>query len=306
MTTTASSLPRLTPPSDTAPLPPLTPGPDGVRILRALPYAEVPGARPLELDLYLPPDTSQAAPTTLFLHGGGWRRGTRHACGATFAGEQPNPFERVAAAGVAVASVDYRLSGEARWPAPLHDVKAAIRWLRLRAVELGVDAERIAVWGESAGGHLAALAGVTQQDPEFEGEAGTSGFPSSVSCVVAWYSPSDLAAMPRDLGSDPTDATTRAAVMLGSSVAAAPELAAEASPISHVSSSAPPFLLLHGDSDTMVPVVQSQRFAGSLEAQGVEVEIEIFEGADHMWLRSDEAPDRALDRTIAFLKARLA
>lgn len=296
---------RLTPPSDTAALPPLTIGSYGVRIFRGVPYAELPGCRPLELDLYLPPDASGRVPVTLFLHGGGWRRGTRHACGPVFAGEQPNPFEKMAAAGIAVASADYRLSGEARWPAPLHDVKAAIRWVRLRAEELGIDPQRIAAWGESAGGHLAALIGVTQGDPDFEGETGVAGFPSSVSCVVAWYPPSDLAALPLDAGEDPTDPTTREALMLGSPPGAVPELTAQASPVTHVSAKTPPFLLLHGGIDTMVPVIQSRRFATLLESSGVDVELEIYEGAEHMWLQSPETPARALDRTIGFLASRL-
>ena len=136
MSTTGPPLP---PPAHTAPLPPARIGADGVRILDGVPYAALPGIRPLELDLYLPPDVSSAVPLVVFLHGGGWRLGSRRSAGPAYAGRSPNPFEQLAAGGIAVASIDYRLSGEAIWPAQLHDAKAAVRWLRSRADELGID-----------------------------------------------------------------------------------------------------------------------------------------------------------------------
>src|SRR5947209_18768272 len=120
----------------------------------------------------------------------------------------PTPFERLAQAGIAVASVDYRLSGEATWPAQLHDAKAAVRWLRARADELGVDGDRVAAWGESAGGHLAELLGLTGEDPGLEGDVGIGGPSSAVSAVVAWYAPSDVAAVATDSGADPADPGT--------------------------------------------------------------------------------------------------
>ncbi len=121
MSTTAPPLP---PPAHTAPLPPARIGADGVRILDGVPYAALPGIRPLELDLYLPPDVSSPVPVVVFLHGGGWRLGARRSAGPAYAGRSPSPFEELAAGGITVASIDYRLSGEARWPAQLHDAKA--------------------------------------------------------------------------------------------------------------------------------------------------------------------------------------
>ena len=142
---------------------------------------------------------------------------------------------RAARAGrIAVASVDYRLSGEATWPAQLHDAKAAVRWLRARADELGIDPDRIAAWGESAGGHLAELLGLTDDDPALEGDVGITGPSSAVAAVAAWYAPSDVAAVATDLGADPADPTTREALLLGAPAAAVPEPAAQASPITHV------------------------------------------------------------------------
>ena len=155
-----------------APLPPARAAAAGTRVLPGVPYAALPGIRPLELDVWLPPESRTPSPAVLFLHGGGWRAGSRHLAGPAFSGAQPTPFEQLARAGIAVASADYRLSGEARWPAQLHDVKAAVRWLRARAGELGIDGERIAAWGESAGGHLAELLGLTMDDPALEGGDG--------------------------------------------------------------------------------------------------------------------------------------
>jgi acetyl esterase/lipase len=272
-------------------------------VLSGVPYAALPGSRPLELDLYLPAESP--APVVVFLHGGGWRLGSRHSAGPAYRGADPTPFERVAQAGIAVASVDYRLSGEAVWPAQLHDAKAAVRWLRSRAAELGVDPDRIAAWGESAGGHLAELLGLTRDDATLEGEAGLIGPSSSVAAVAAWYAPSDIAAVAADKGADPGDPDSREAQLLGAPVPSVPELAAQASPLTHVSSGAPPFLLLHGGADRLVGCVQSERLQDALSAAGADVERHTYDGADHMWLGAPEAAVDALDRTVAFLRHHL-
>jgi acetyl esterase/lipase len=269
-------------------------------VVLGVPYAAIPGVRPLELDLHLPPTSSQPVPVVVFLHGGGWRLGSRHTAGPMYRGVSPGPFERLARAGIAVASVDYRLSGEATWPAQLHDAKAAVRWLRARAGELGIDPDRIAAWGESAGGHLAELLGLVT-DPDLEGDVGIPRTSSRVSAVVAWYAPSDVAAVAPDTGVDPADPTTREAQLLGAAPATVPDLAAQASPVTHVSPGAPPFLLLHGRADRFVPCVQSERLHAALLEAGVEVEFDGYEDADHMWLGSPEAAQQALDRTIDVL-----
>jgi len=269
-------------------------------VLAGVPYAALPGARPLELDLYLP--AQRPAPVVVFVHGGGWRLGSRHSAGPAY--PATTAFEAVARAGIAVASVDHRLSGEALWPAQLHDVKAAVRWLRARAGELGVDPGRVHAWGESAGGHLAALLGLTAGDPGLEGDVGVTGPSSAVAAVAAWYPPTDLPALPGDLGTDPAAADSREAQLLGAPVAAVPDRAAQASPVAHVSPGAPPFLLLHGRADRLIPCVQSERLRDALQDAGVPVGLTTYDGADHMWLGSPEAAEDALARTIAFLSAR--
>jgi acetyl esterase/lipase len=260
--------------------------------------------RPLELDLYLPAETGEASPVVVFLHGGGWRLGSRHTVGPAYRGAAVRPFERLARDGIAVASIDYRLTGEATWPAQLHDAKAAVRWLRARAAELGLDPERIAAWGESSGGHLAELLGLTGDDAALEGNVGITGTSSRVSAVVAWYAPSDVAAVATDLGTDPADPSTREAQLLGAAAPAVPDLAAQASPVTHVSPDAPPFLLLHGAADRAVPSVQSERLYAALVEAGVEVELDLYEGADHMWLGSADAAEQAVERTADVLRRR--
>jgi acetyl esterase/lipase len=272
-------------------------------VLRGVPFAALPGARPLELDLYLPPEGSGPPPVVVFLHGGGWRLGSRHGAGPAFAGQSPTPFERVAQAGVAVASADYRLSGEATWPAQLHDAKAAVRWLRSRADELGIDGDRVAAWGESAGGHLAELLGLVS-DPGLEGDVGVTGPSSAVSAVVAWYAPSDVRAVATDTGADPLDPATREAQLLGAPAPEVPDAGAQASPVSHVSPAAPPYLLLHGAADRFVPCVQSERLYDALLEAGVEVELDVLADAGHMWLGSADAAQRAMDRTVDVLRRR--
>ncbi|HLM04527.1 MAG TPA: alpha/beta hydrolase [Blastococcus sp.] len=296
----------LPPPAHDLPLPPPLPGAGGIRLLPGVPYAAGPGIRPLELDLYLPPEGKAPVPVVVFLHGGGWRLGSRHAAGPAYRGASPSPFERVAQAGIAVASVDYRLSGEATFPAQLHDGKAAVRWLRARAAEIGIDPERIAAWGESAGGHLAELLGLTGDDAALEGDVGIVGPSSRVAAVVAWYAPSDLSGFAADASTDPMDPSTREAELLGAPVPSVPELAAQASPLSHVSGDAPPFLLLHGEADRFIPFVQSVRLHTALVEAGAEAEIALYEDADHMWLGSPEAAQQALDRTTDFLRRHLA
>lgn len=270
-------------------------------------YAAVLGYRPLLLDLYLPgPGASPGqAPVVLFLHGGGWGLGSRTEVGPPFDDWQPSFFERLAQAGFAVASADYRLSGEARFPAQLHDAKAAVRWLRRNAGEYRLDGDRIVAWGASAGGHLAALLGLTGDVPGLEGSVGEERRPgpaaasperptvsSTVAAVVDWYGPADLLAM-----DDQSDGTgpfrhdspeSPESRLIGGRLSDLPGLAQMASPVSHVWPGAPPFLIMHGTADHAVPLAQSQSLADALAVAGRPAETVWIGGSDHMWIG---APD---------------
>ncbi|MFF3316011.1 alpha/beta hydrolase fold domain-containing protein [Streptomyces sp. NPDC003035] len=292
MTATGPSLQELitAPHPDVAPLPSAsTPYDTGVRELRGVPYAPVEGSRPLELDLWLPPAGRPGPfPLVLFVHGGAWRRGRRDDMGMRTRHWAPGPFARLAAAGTAVACVDYRLSGEAAFPAPLDDLRAAVRWLTLRSAELAIDTGRTVVWGESAGGHLASLLALTHGEPRLIG-------------AVIWYAPSDLTVARG--GFSPDDATTPEALLLGAAPAAAPERARAASPLLRVHPGAPPFLLVHGDADTMVEHSHSASLAAALERAGAPVELWSVPGADHGWHgAADLQVGEVFTRSLAFAR----
>ncbi|OQD52021.1 hypothetical protein BM536_036640 [Streptomyces phaeoluteigriseus] len=270
---------------DEAPLPPAAHLDAGVRLLRGVSYADVPGARPLELDLWLPGHDPgrPPVPLVLFVHGGAWRRGRREDMGYRMRSWEPGPFARIAAAGLAVASVDYRLSGEALFPAPLDDLRAALRWLALRAPELGTDIDRTTVWGESAGGHLAALLALSEGASRLRG-------------AVAWYAPSDLSRQAEA-------ADTPEALLLGAAPAEVPRLARQASPVAQVRPGAPPFLLVHGEDDSMVDCDHSRALAARLGEAGVPVDLWTVPGADHVWHGLPEAQVEDLfGRTLHWIR----
>lgn len=287
----------LAPPDPAAlPLPPPSHPEPGVELLRGAVYAVPDGSRPLELDLWRPSGAAGLLPLIVFVHGGGWRTGRRDDMGPRFRTWRPGPFARLVRAGFAVACPDYRLSGEAHFPAQRDDLASALSWLRGRADELAVDRSAIVLWGESAGAHLAALAALTSAEPD---DAGIRG-------CVGWYGPSDLGALAEDHGGgfDADDPTTREARLLGSAPAADEELARAASPVSHVSEDSPAFLLLHGTDDTLVPSRQSVRLAEALREAGAPVELRLVDGAQHLWVGlPDEGVTECFDRSVAFTRA---
>lgn len=271
-----------------------------VTITPDLTYAEADG-RPLLADLYRP-QTGQTPPVVLYLHGGGFQFGSR-------SDDAHNRLAALAAHGVAVLSVDYRLAPAAHFPAQLHDVKAAIRWIRASGPSLGVGGERVAAWGASAGAILAALAGLTAGQAAYEGTLGAHlDQPSTVQAVVTWFGAFDLIAsaarsgleaklLPHEFG----------AVLLGvgshAEVLVAAESAREASPLSWVSADAPPFLIAHGDRDRMAPVAQSQTLHDALVRAGAPSSLLLVGGAGHEGREFESAANLAL--TAGFLKATL-
>jgi acetyl esterase/lipase len=263
------------------------------QLRRAVAYSAPAGFRPLELDLYTPAE--QPAPVIVFLHGGGWRLGSRDVFVPTWRDWRPDPFRQLVSAGFAVASVDYRLSGEAIFPAQLDDAHAAVTWLHTRAGALGIDPSRVVAWGESAGAHLAALLGLTGRESKSTAVAG----------VVDWYGPADLStmaaqALPTAIArSDASD--SRESLLIGAPVGQAPELARRASPVSYVHPEAPPFHIAHGGADRFVPPGQSRQLANALSAAGVEVEFSEVPGADHLWMGATD-PAAIFDAAVGFAR----
>lgn len=280
--------------------------------LVGLTYGVVEGYRHLHLDLHRPAAADGPVPVVVWMHGGAWLFGVRDLLPLEW---PPNIIIQSAIdAGMAVATIDYRHSREAAFPAQLHDAKAAIRYLRAFGPELGIDPERIAVWGESAGGHLAALAALID-DPELEGDVGLTGPPSSVAAAVCFYPVTDVEALPPMSDALPPDVK---AAILASGATLPPEpvdvllehspyprdtARTLLSPITHVTAGAPPFLLIHGEADTLVPVDQSIRLAKALTDVGVDVTLVTVPGADHVFAGTDPRPQA--DRAVEFLRAQL-
>jgi acetyl esterase/lipase len=287
------------------------------RILRGIEFARPGGGAPLLLDLYLPAaDPARGAasatprPAVVHFHGGGWRTGERSSLGPTVDGFGLSPIEQLVDAGFVVASADYRLTDVATFPAQLHDAKAAVRWIRAHAADYDVDRERIYAWGDSAGGHLASLIGLTAGSAAFAEQpdgthAGGTGVGDSVAAVVAWYPPTDLVRMGAQARPDAVasadDPGSREALLIGAQPADAPDRAKAASPLTYVHADAPPFLLIHGTADRFVPAAQSTALAAALEDAGAAVELLLLHGADHMWATPDGSSAAAGTATAATL-----
>ncbi len=181
---------------------------------------------------------------------------------------------------------------EAKFPAQLHDAKAAIRYLRAHGDVLGIDTSRVGIWGESAGGHLAALVALTGQRPELEGNIGVVGPSSAVDAVVDWYGVADIAAQSRHSANRAAGADLPAELLVppedhlvGGQDA---EARAAASPISYVTVDAPPFLLIHGKADTVVAYRQSELLEAALAGAGVPVRLVPIDDAEHIFDGHDD------------------
>jgi acetyl esterase/lipase len=314
-----ASAPQAPPVLSAPPAQPLSFGPQrigfpgGVNATFDLVYGTLKGFRPLTLDVYQPPARATALPLVVFVHGGGWNGGdTRHA--ASFP-DFPRALAALAQKGYVVASVSYRLSGEARFPAAVQDVKAAIRWLRGHSRDLNLDPTRVAVWGDAAGGQLAALVGVTCGVAPFEPDARDNGeLPSDcVQAVIDWGGATDM----ESLGAAPKQEakpaagfapppTSDAGDFLGCEPAhCAPMLARMASPLAFISATSPAFLIQHGGADIQIPPAQSQKLHDALRKAGAPAELVVYPDAGHGFTR-DGRPDAAalqavMDKVARFL-----
>jgi len=244
------------------------------------------GGHSLLLDLYLPKNAAKPVPGLILLHGGGWESGRRKHC-LYYCLHFPQR-------GYATATISYRLSDEAEFPAPVQDVKCAVRWMRANAATYGIDPNRIALVGGSAGGHLAMMAAYTSDLPKFEGNGGHANASSRVQAVVNLYGPSDLTTpQARE-----ADAVRK---FIGAAYWRAPERYAEASPLAYVTPDDPPTLILHGTVDEMVPIQQSDALAARLAECGVPVVYDRIEGWPHMMDAAEVVNERCRFFMDAFL-----
>ena len=233
-------------------------------------YATLDG-RDLTLDLYLPKQ-EEKPPLVVYIHGGSWRTGSHNKCLTSWLCDE----------GFAVASISYRFSQEAVFPAQIHDCKAAVRWLRGHASEFGYDATRIGVAGTSAGGHLALLMGTTGGVNEYEGTiGGNADQSSSVQAVADFYGPTDFILRSKNQPAKTEPEDSPVCQLIGGPVSENENQARFASPVYQVSEGDAPLLIIHGDKDTTVYLDQSQRMEETYRKAGLEVALEVVPGAGH-------------------------
>ena len=228
--------------------------------------------RELALDLHIPQGVADP-PLLIWIHGGAWQRRSKAEIYTTDLVDE----------GFAIASVDFRNSVDAPFPAQIHDIKAAIRFLRAHAERYGYDASHIGIHGRSSGGHLTALVGTTNGHSELEGEVGGHfGESSDVQAVVSYFGASNLnTILPQSTATHRPMRTEAVVLLLGTTPEESPELAALASPVTHVDPSDPPLLLLHGDQDPQMPINQAHELHGKYKQHGLLVGFEVLHGAAH-------------------------
>jgi len=239
------------------------------------------GGRDLTLDIYTPPAGTANGAAVLLIHGGGWSGGDR---------SQLRGYGiLLGRVGYLCVATEYRLSGEAPWPACIHDVKASLRWLRANSGRLGIDPEKIAVCGNSAGGHLGLMAAATPNLAEFEGEGGNAGVSTAVAACVAVYPPTILLRRQTANG-DGAVGGANVGGAVGALIGPGADDAAyhAASTITYARAGFPPTVFIHGNKDETVPVEASLRMYEELAKAGAPAEMHIFNGQPHAF---DAAPD---------------
>jgi len=245
------------------------------------------GGKSQSLDLYVPEGAGKK-PLVIWIHGGWWRSGNKSG----------GPIQPLLREGLAVASINYRFSSEAIFPAQIYDCKAAVRWLRANAERYGLDKEKFGAWGGSSGGYLAALLGTSGGVKELEGDLGNLGESSRVQAVCDFYGPIDFAAMMT--GSAGSESRNSIALLLGGAVSSKLDLAKTANPVTYVSRDDPPFLICHGGKDALVPLSQSATLHQALQSAGVSSELFVAPNGSHGNIGAE-----ANEKAVAFFKAQL-
>jgi acetyl esterase/lipase len=260
-----AALPAQTPAPSVKPSPTYPPAPKGVVVLHDVVIGKG-GGRDLHAEIAYPENAAGPLPAVICIHGGGWIGGTH----------KSSPILHLAQTGYFAASIEYRLSKEAKWPAQIQDCKLGVRWLRANAAQYHVDPNRIAALGGSAGGHLVACLGTMADVKEAEGDGGYPGVSSAVQAVVDYFGPTDMT-NPAMYG--PFHGL--AEQLFGGKFDQNPNLWKSASPLLYVKAGDPPMLLIHGDSDALVPMANSTAFADALTKAGVPNQLVIVKNAGH-------------------------
>lgn len=284
-------------------LPPADPPPaetiSSATLFRDVEFARPLGFRPLLLDLRVPASPAPA-PLVVHIYGGAFAMGSHKSSILN-----TELVQRLLPEGYAVASVQHRHSREAPFPAQLHDVKAAIRWLRHHSSALRLDPAQFATWGSSSGGHLSTMVAVSVENVQLEGSIGLVGPSSAVQAAVAWSAPVNISRLPPPpkgspfdiLGVDPHE------WLLAGAVHQHPDRATTASSSTHVTSQAAPLMLVHGDLDDGVPIDQAQEIVEAYRNAGASVEFQRIPGAGHFF--DSPTRDRSITDGIRFLNSRL-
>jgi acetyl esterase/lipase len=250
------------------------PVPDGAKVERDIEYG--PHGDGNKLDLYLPEkEADHPLPLVIWIHGGGWE-----------SGDKDIPLGlALLQKGYAVASINYRLSQEAKYPAQIEDCKAAVRFLRANAKKYNLDPDHIGVFGASAGGHLVALLGTTDGVKELEGDGLNKDVSSRVQAVVDFFGPTDMLKMKEEADAKPAfdadSANSPVGRLFGGPIQEHKELAEKGNPIHFITKDAAPFLIMHGDKDNIVPLAQSRILDDALKAAKVESTLVVIEGNGH-------------------------
>jgi acetyl esterase/lipase len=289
--------------------------PDGVEALVDVTYATLAGYRPLKLDLYQQSGSgSGPKPAVIYVHGGGFEYGNPRMNTPAW-GTLDSLMAQIAARGYVVAAVSYRLSSEAKFPAQLEDVKSAIRWVRANAGKYGIDPQRLAVWGESVGGSIAALVGTTCGVSDLEGKGGNADQSSCVQTVVDWYGVTDMNQLDAQAPPHATlihnspDSTQSKVLGCVLHFQCPASVVARANPIAYIDAGDAnvSFLIMHGQSDTAVAWQQSQILHDALRAKGIATTLELLPGVNHNFAgATEEQRKHILDVTFGFLAEKLA
>lgn len=233
------------------------------------------GDRELKMDLLKPKKAAaEPMPVVVFIFGGAWRTGSKES--------GIKPLSVLAQKGYFCVSIEYRFSQEAIFPAQLEDCKTAIRFLRSKAAEYHINPDKIGVWGMSSGAHLAALLGTTGDVKDFEGTGGAAEFSSRVNAVVDWFGPTDFTRMDAagsKMKHDPADSPESR--LVGGAIQENKDKCAKASPLTYVTSDDPPFLIMHGDRDPVVPINQSELLVAALTKAKVKCVFQPVPGGGH-------------------------